>query len=984
MASDRARVSFDRSRQWRRVIAQQGRVTVEADWNEAVAIDDFESSEELMDIIGRVGTPDDGYSVSIVGNDVQVGAGTMYVGGERVWIDADVLYGKQLDWEDNAGDPLWVAPGLAPGAQHELVYLLLREQEVSATEARPLREVALGGPDTAQRLRIVQRVVRGKVTSADCKTAWAEQVRDWEAQGLIFTPASMSLQSRTKLRVSFQDVGNAEDPCQPDGHGGYLGAENQLIRVQVSDINSDGLASIIWGYDNASFLYRVSDATFDASTTTTTLTLASRPVDDHHQPRQGQVVEVLRAAADLGDGDHVAASSGFPATLTARYNPDTMQVVLAAALPQEYMDAATPLMFLRVWEQRLACTSGTPIPLGDTGVVVTLETPAGAPFHVGDHWMIAVRPTTPVQVYPQRLLDAPQYADGYRMWACPLAVLGHSNEQLFVESDCRSRFRDLVDLSAQTAGGCCRLTVGPDDVDGGASLQAAIDTVAKDGSGTLCLLPGTYVLPHPLVLDRQHSRMTIEGCDDAAVLETAPDSVDEFVQGMILLLRADGVTLRGLRFRMPQVHFGGSGGKIAGLTGASATRLLSFAQDLYVSIAVRPIHCAQLRIERCLFRFTLPSDPKVSLFAVAVFAASECWGLAIDDCRFLRDEQRQIQLPSERGDGGAPYHVLLGYFLAPSVTFGKGGRRTNVAGTGGTVARSILHDAAIRGSTFEGITVPAIVIADIGTTWVEQNTVRECYGGFWFFAQETMSKVSQLQISTPTDEVAQALRDPVLLFAAVVGRGYPTPALTPTAVAPGQKMPTTNESTRAANALKARWAIDPGSAPAASGAAAETSPLMAELFAAHSSLASFDSIAAAEAGATVQLRLEVASNEVDAVIERSFSSSALMVWDTDAAVGALVLTGNRLRNRAAMRATASVVMVDRATVCGNLITNDMEKGGQTAGARSLLLVPLRQGDRTPLVAVTGNVFVAPDPPVLPDRPGQPAPLNRWEVLNTLG
>src|SRR5437588_6611079 len=123
MASDRARLSFDRSRQWRGVIAQQGRVTVEADWNEAVAIDDFESSEALMDINGRVGTPDDGYAVSIVGNDVQVGKGTMYVGGERVWIDDDILYSHQLDWEDNAGDPLWIAPGPAPGAQHELVYL---------------------------------------------------------------------------------------------------------------------------------------------------------------------------------------------------------------------------------------------------------------------------------------------------------------------------------------------------------------------------------------------------------------------------------------------------------------------------------------------------------------------------------------------------------------------------------------------------------------------------------------------------------------------------------------------------------------------------------------------------------------------------------------------------------------------------------------------------------------------------------------------
>ena len=40
MAGDRARVSYDPSRKWRGVIAQQGRVTVEADWNEAATIDE--------------------------------------------------------------------------------------------------------------------------------------------------------------------------------------------------------------------------------------------------------------------------------------------------------------------------------------------------------------------------------------------------------------------------------------------------------------------------------------------------------------------------------------------------------------------------------------------------------------------------------------------------------------------------------------------------------------------------------------------------------------------------------------------------------------------------------------------------------------------------------------------------------------------------------------------------------------------------------
>ena len=45
------------------MISQQGRVTLEADWNEADAIAAEERRAELMNIIGPAGTPDDGYRI---------------------------------------------------------------------------------------------------------------------------------------------------------------------------------------------------------------------------------------------------------------------------------------------------------------------------------------------------------------------------------------------------------------------------------------------------------------------------------------------------------------------------------------------------------------------------------------------------------------------------------------------------------------------------------------------------------------------------------------------------------------------------------------------------------------------------------------------------------------------------------------------------------------------------------------------------------
>src|SRR6201999_2428979 len=79
----------------------------------------------------------------------------------------------------------------------------------------------------------------------------------------------------------------------PKAQGGYLGADNQLIRVQISDGGIRGGAPmLLWGTDNASFLYRATVS----SQTSATLILGQSPVDAFHIPQQGQVIEVLRTA----------------------------------------------------------------------------------------------------------------------------------------------------------------------------------------------------------------------------------------------------------------------------------------------------------------------------------------------------------------------------------------------------------------------------------------------------------------------------------------------------------------------------------------------------------------------------------------------------------------------------------------------------------------------------------------------------------------
>ena len=91
----------------------------------------------------------------------------------------------------------------------------------------------------------------------------------------------MRLNSMATLLVGFTNTGGTPTPCDPTAQGGYLGADNQLFRVQISSVGSqiEGPGpQFLWGRDDASFLYRVD--VVDPQT----LKVQSRPIDAEHQP----------------------------------------------------------------------------------------------------------------------------------------------------------------------------------------------------------------------------------------------------------------------------------------------------------------------------------------------------------------------------------------------------------------------------------------------------------------------------------------------------------------------------------------------------------------------------------------------------------------------------------------------------------------------------------------------------------------------------
>lgn len=941
MGSDRARVSYDPNQHYRSVVMQQGRVTLEADWNENQAIFGEELRQETLEIVGPAGTPDDGYRVVETHEvpdplfDFFIKSGTMYVGGVRLALDDPVRYSQQPDWLDHDGDPEWSMPGsesLPSPPTNEYVYLLVREQEVSAVEDSALRDVALGGPDTAARTRMMQRFVRLGTQSNDCAGGRAAAVAYWTSKGLAWdvdlTPGqaapTMRLLPQSTLQASF-DTTSKPGPCEPQAAGGYLAADNQLIRIQIS-----GPDTIVWGFDDASFLYQVNIAS-DGQT----LTLQSQPVDAFHQPRNGQTVEVLRSAAILSNGEFVASATGVIQTLTKAYDQDHQQITLPNVLPWQYIDSTeTPRAFLRVWEQEIQFPPKIPIELGDTGLYVTLDTWNNAPFHVGDYWLIAVRPNKPDQVYPQRYLEGPQPPDGPRMWACPLAAIHWEREMLKVDEDCRQHFCTLVKACSENAGGCCTITLSPADLTGDQALKSILSPYQDRAEIRVCLLPGVYELQDPLRLGPERSNLTLEGCHDGVVLTVAAGSENKFADGIIVLNQANNVTLRCLRFKLPQV-LKRAGAKLLGLDPSIFGR----SSDLFTSIGVRPVHCANLTITDCLFRYSVTPDQHV--FGAGIFAGSECWGLKVQGNRFVHEEEdlRNGIVPIRGQDTTSVIRMLIGYVLSPTIASvprpsvaARPKSRARARASAVTLSeevRSVLQDAVFHDNAFLGLSIAALVCADCDVVKFEDNTVRESYAGFWIVSLATLKRLPAVAIPTDLLEAMKKKR--------TAARIVPAPTLTVLNVAAG---------------VVCAYPLPAG-------------------FDIHHALRAVRS-----GGHRLELSLQVANNDIDAFVPNGPSGAGLLVvGDWESPGGTMTMSANKIRAQIQSENrfdAAAMVILNRYTVTGNVIANGL--AGQDSGGLSLATF----GGTT--ATVTGNVFVGT--PLLPLRVNVPAPLDNWEVFNT--
>ncbi len=547
---DISRDATEPRKHYDRVQMQQGRVLTDDDFNEAERLDAEDARRVRVDVIGPAGSPDDGFKLKVpAGGSLTLSAGTFYVGGLRVELESDEAFALQKDWLQQ-GSALGETLAPPAGERFDFVWLDVWQQPVSAVEDKELIEEALGGADTSARIRTMRRArVLPDVGNVDCAAAWARLLTSLSSEGTI--QSDFELVPNSSLMIEPDGSTDDSDLCSPSVNGGYLGAENQAIRVQIIDSTH-----FTWGFDNAAPLYRVK-LLADSGGALRRLYMLTVPKDQAHYPLEGQVVELLPWSALLSNGQKTAEMSGLLSTVRGGYNPDSQELIIDAVpatfgrqwnsrSDQATISNETPpedeYFYMRVWNRggdttspaALPFTAGTPVPLTGSGLRVTFT---GTNFSRNDHWIIAVRPETPDRFVPWEFSTG-RRPHGVHRWIAPLGIIRWSGGTVTVRDDCRPTFLPLTRLK-----GCCTYTVGDGSHSFGnfSSIQVALAALPREG-GQICVLPGRY--RENVVV--QGVNIKIHGCGKRSRVEAGTPAGGAAAQAVFTIQASQNIVIENL------------------------------------------------------------------------------------------------------------------------------------------------------------------------------------------------------------------------------------------------------------------------------------------------------------------------------------------------------------------------------------------------------------------------------------------------------
>ena len=419
MKGDFSRSTFRVGNHYSQVRAQQGRGVLDAELNEQADIADHAERTTTADVVGVTGAPfhpatafrNFQIKVDPDGKDLQIAPGRMYVDGILCQNDAEgTKFSTQPDLPGAA---------LPATAGDYAVFLDVWERHVTASEQRaetfpPIREAALGGADTASRVRVIWQVKLSQVRASACSA---------------FTPPAATT---GRLRASEAPAAPAVNDCLVPTSGGYRRLENQLYRVEVSSVTSTK-SGYKWSRDNASMASKVKSSDQNAAT----IVVEDAGRDDVIGFAGAKYVELSDESLTLnGQAGALLEVEAVTGTSIRVKNPANVSLALGTNA------------ILRRWDGIGDLKANSPAELED-GVQIEFD---GGTFGVGDYWLIPARTLTGKVEWPRNSSGITTFEarHGTIHHYAPLAIVSFAGSAFgSAVQDCRKLFPPLTAITAR-------------------------------------------------------------------------------------------------------------------------------------------------------------------------------------------------------------------------------------------------------------------------------------------------------------------------------------------------------------------------------------------------------------------------------------------------------------------------------------------------------------------------------------------------------
>ena len=457
MKGDFTRSTFKPEKHYSSVRMQQGRLQLDADWNEQVDILAHLNKAQIKDLIGHSGVPNSeenaqSFKISSISGekDFTITRGRIYVDGILCELEKDTKYTEQPDYPNALQEDL---------GQEELkegdyiAYLDVWQRHITSVDDPQIREVALENvPDTATRTKTVWQVKLLQVREGDDAEETDDAKKKAEETAKKTWKQFLEKQHECNISLTPKVFPNAN-------------LDNHLYRVEIHEGGKAEDATFKWSRDNGFVVSAIQKINHNIIT----IRQNNNNDDAWQLARPGQWIEILR-----NDKKENWELSGKPGILVRLQRVLGNNLILDLSsihskrnLPEQFsaQENQEEQYKVRLWDYTIDTGEKAGIPvsfaknpnfirLQGEGIAVKFEVKDNYNYQTGYYWLIPTRRISQnILEWPKNPKDKDSYSslppNRIEHHHSRLALINFSNQTV---TDYRKPFPSLINCLDHTNG----------------------------------------------------------------------------------------------------------------------------------------------------------------------------------------------------------------------------------------------------------------------------------------------------------------------------------------------------------------------------------------------------------------------------------------------------------------------------------------------------------------------------------------------------